>query len=84
MAAAAALPSQGLLNPARAAPVPACRAPASQRRRKQFSLLLYVIEELQRTAEGTGEELADPSLGDWSPGNAGRGAGASVAMDVDG
>ncbi|KXZ56775.1 hypothetical protein GPECTOR_1g699 [Gonium pectorale] len=46
-----------------------------ERRRKQFSLLFYVIEELQRTADSTAEELAGMA--------AGPGAGAG-AMEVDG
>lgn len=41
-----------------------------ERRRKQFSLLFYVLEELQRTSDNTAEELA----GIEAP---------STAMDVD-
>ncbi|GFR41067.1 hypothetical protein Agub_g1707 [Astrephomene gubernaculifera] len=57
-----------------------------ERRRKQFSLLFYVIEELQRTAEATAEELAGLQGAGESGGGGGGGGGGSggaAAMEVD-
>ena len=49
-----------MLTAAPAPPLPDNQSLRSrtQRRRKQFSLLFYVLEELQRTNDNTAEELA--------------------------
>lgn len=66
-------------------PPAACPRPL-QRRKKQFSLLFYVLEELQRTNDNTAEELAAIELLPPQPSAAAPTAaagGQATAMDVD-